>query len=160
MVCSLGAFLESSAPVPCLTTAAQVSQEVRVRSLILHNCSTATERQTRPGLRQACGGMTEGEERASVNNHSSERTASAFLTHHPHSVSVIGVFQVSILAHSTSWVPKKSFNVGGKLDCRLDWFIFWYPVGILTIYLSLHKTSWKGRNDYWRIAARMNSHPL
>lgn len=80
----------------------------------MHNCGTATESQTRPGLHQACGEMTEGDERASVNIHSREMTLCAFLTRHPHSLSVISVF----LAHLTSWGPKKSFNAGGKLDCK------------------------------------------
>lgn len=38
--------------------------------------------------------MTEGEESASVNIHSREQPVCAFLTHHPHSVSVISAFQL------------------------------------------------------------------
>ena len=40
-------------------------------------------------LHRACGEITESEERASVNIHSREKIACAFLTHHPHSVSAI-----------------------------------------------------------------------
>lgn len=43
---------------------------------------------------EACSEMTEGEERASVNIHSREKSLCAFLTHHPHSVSVIGAFRL------------------------------------------------------------------
>lgn len=74
---------------------AQVSQEVRVRSLILHNCCTATETNKKERVYvMPRSRVTEGDERASVNNHSSKRTVCAFLTHHPHSVSVIIAFHI------------------------------------------------------------------
>lgn len=86
-----------------------------MRSLILHNCGTATESQTRPGLRQACGEATEGEARASVNIHSRLKTLCAFLTHHPRSVPVSSSFK--------SWITEQAETQRKVLMLEESWIV-------------------------------------
>lgn len=123
---------------------AQLSQEVRVRSLILHNCGKATESQTRPGLHQACGEMTEGEERASVNIHS-RRESVCFSYSSPSFCLCHRCFPVLNPGSFKKLRSKEKFESQRKvglfkilIHClNFCWESF--------IHQSLHKTRWKGK---------------